>query len=85
MVRHRLTLRLTLGPLLTGALGTGAPDMALEDLAPDANLEDHVDHLLTELRSAYFELFAAIISSGAGTADSTADDPDQDVDTPSKQ
>jgi hypothetical protein len=25
--------------------------------APDANLEDHVDHLLAELKSAYFELF----------------------------
>jgi hypothetical protein len=59
------------------ALDNPAPE-ALDNPAPDEDLEDHVDHLLAELRGAYFELFAAIISSGASTADIRADDPDQE-------
>ena len=40
---------------------------------PEPELEDHVDRLLAELRSAYFELFAALVRQAADEATRTTD------------
>lgn len=44
-----------------------------EEPAPDANLEDEVDRLLAELKSAYFELFRAIVAEAVAEATRTTD------------